>query len=187
MTEELNMIYSEFRESNKKTIDHFEVELVKIRAGKATPSMLQTVVVDYYGSPTPLNQVANIATMDARTLTVQPWEKAMLDPIMKGIINANLGFAPQNNGEVLIISVPPLTEERRKELVKRAKSDAEHAKVGIRNHRKDAMDMVKSLKEDGLSEDMQKDAENEIQNITNAYSAQVDDILASKEKDIMTI
>ena len=110
------------------------MELVKIRAGKATPSMLQTVVVDYYGSPTPLNQVANIATMDARTLTVQPWEKSSLDAIMKGIIDSNLGFAPQNNGEMLIISVPPLTEERRKELVKRAKTDAEHAKVVITSY-----------------------------------------------------
>lgn len=187
MTEELNMIYSEFRDSNKKTVEHFEVELVKIRAGKATPSMLQTVVVDYYGSPTPLNQVANVATMDARTLTVQPWEKSSLDAIMKGIIDSNLGFAPQNNGEMLIISVPPLTEERRKELAKRAKSDAEHAKVGIRNHRKEALDMVKTLKDDGLSEDLQKDAENEIQQITNMYVSQVDDILAKKEQEIMTI
>lgn len=187
MTEELDMIYSELKSANKKSADHFEVELVKIRAGKATPAMLQTVLVDYYGSPTPLNQVANIATMDARTLTVQPWEKPMLDAIMKGIINSNLGFAPQNNGEMLIISIPALTEERRKELVKRARAEAEIAKVAIRNNRKEAMDMVKSLKDDGLPEDMQKDAEGQIQNITNNFGQKIDDILAAKEKDIMTI
>lgn len=187
MTEELNMVYSEVKSSNQKTISHYESELVKIRAGKASPSMLTGVMVDYYGSPTPLQQVANVGTMDARTITVQPWEKPMLDEIMKGIINANLGFAPQNNGEMLIINVPPLTEERRKELVKRAKSEAEDAKISIRNNRKDAMDMIKSLKEEGLSEDMMKDAENEVQNITNSFSKKVDDILDNKEQDIMTI
>ena len=187
MTEEINMIYGEFKDSNDKTISHYETELTKIRAGKASPAMLQSVMVDYYGSPTPLQQVANVGTMDAKTITVQPWEKAMLDEIMKGIINANLGFAPQSNGESVLISVPPLTEERRRELVKRAKSEAENAKVSIRSHRKDALDMVKGLKDDGLSEDLQKDAENEIQNITNTYSTKIDDILANKEKDIMTI
>mgnify|MGYP000107573013 CR=1 FL=1 len=187
MIEDLNMIYDEFRSANKKAIEHYEVQLSKIRAGKASPAMLQSVMVDYYGSPTPLQQVANVNTMDARTITVQPWEKAMLDEIMKGIINANLGFAPQSNGESLLISVPPLTEERRRDLVKRAKSESEHAKVGIRNHRKDALDMVKDLKNDGLSEDMQKDAEGEIQNITNSFSTKIDELLVVKEKDIMTI
>lgn len=187
MIEELNMIYDEFKGANNKSISHYEVELSKIRAGKASPAMLQSVVVDYYGSPTPLQQVANVNTLDARTLTVQPWEKAMLDEIMKGIINANLGFAPQNNGESLLISVPPLTEDRRRDLVKRAKAEAENAKVAIRNHRKDALDMVKSLKDDGMSEDMQKDAENEIQNITNNFSTKIDSLLENKEKDIMTI
>lgn len=181
------MIYDEFKSSNDKTLSHYESELIKIRAGKANPSMLQSVMVDYYGSPTPLQQVANVGTMDSRTLTVQPWEKSMLDEIMKGIINANLGFAPQSNGESLLISVPPLTEERRKDLVKKAKSEAENAKVSIRSHRKDALDMVKSLKDEGLSEDMMKDAENEIQNITNTYSNKIDAILARKEEDIMTI
>ena len=187
MVEDLNMIYDEFKNSNDKTIEHYEVNLSKIRAGKASPAMLQSVVVDYYGSPTPLQQVANVNTMDARTITVQPWEKSMLEEIMKGIINANLGFAPQNNGESLLISVPPLTEERRRDLVKRAKAESEDAKVGVRNHRKDALDMVKALKSDGLSEDMQKDAENEIQNITNSYSSKIDSLLEVKEKDIMTI
>ncbi|MCH2223337.1 MAG: ribosome recycling factor [Crocinitomicaceae bacterium] len=187
MTEEINMIYEELRGSNGKSISHFETELLKIRAGKASPAMLQGVMVDYYGSPTPLQQVANVNTMDARTITVQPWEKALLDEIMRGIINANLGFAPQSNGESLIISVPPLTEERRRELAKRAKSEGENAKVAIRNNRKDALDMVKSLKEDGLSEDMMKDAEAEIQNLTNSSSAKIDALIAVKEKDIMTI
>ncbi|MEY4603664.1 MAG: hypothetical protein RIT43_956 [Bacteroidota bacterium] len=187
MTEELEMIYDEFRSANQKSLNHLENELVKIRAGKATPSMLNGVMVDYYGSPTPIQQVANITTMDARTITVQPWEKAMLNEIAKGIINGNLGFAPQNNGEVLIISVPPLTEERRRELAKKAKSEGEHAKVGIRNNRKESLDLLKDLKNDGLSEDMFKDAENEIQNITNSYAKKVDDLLELKEKEIMTI
>lgn len=187
MTEELNMIYDELKNSNNNTISHLEAELLKIRAGKASPAMLQSVVVDYYGSQTPLQQVANVNTMDARTITVQPWEKAMLDEIMKGIINANLGFAPQSNGESVLISVPPLTEERRRDLVKSAKSETENSKIGFRNNRKEALDMLKSLKEDGLSEDMMKDGENEIQNITNSYSKKVEEILVVKEKDIMTI
>ncbi len=187
MTEELQMIYDEFKSSNNRSISHLDAELTKIRAGKATPSMLSSVMVDYYGSPTPIQQVANITTMDARTITVQAWEKTMLNEIAKGIINSNLGFAPQNNGEILIISVPPLTEERRRDLVKRAKTEAENAKVAIRNNRKDALDMVKDLKTEGLSEDMTKDAETEIQNITNGFVKKVDDLFDLKEKDIMTI
>lgn len=187
MVEELNMVYDELKDANNKSIAHLETSLLKIRAGKASPAMLQGVMVDYYGSPTPLQQVSNIGTMDARTLTVQPFEKPMLQELMKGIVNANLGLAPQDNGEILIINVPALTEERRRDLVKKAKSEAEHAKVGIRNNRKDALDMIKSMKDDGLSEDMQKDAENEVQNITNSYSKNIDDLLDVKEKDIMTI
>lgn len=187
MTEELQMIYDELKESNSKSITHLDNELIKVRAGKATPSMLQGVMVDYYGAPTPIQQVSNINTMDARTLTVQAFERPMLNEIAKGIMNANLGLNPQNNGEQLIIQIPPLTEERRRDLVKKAKAEGEHAKVGIRNNRKDALDMVKSLKNDGLSEDMTKDAENEIQNITNAFIKRVDDAVESKEKDIMTI
>ena len=181
------MIYDEFKSSNNRSISHLDAELTKIRAGKATPAMLNSVMVDYYGSPTPIQQVANITTMDARTITVQAWEKTMLSEIAKGIINSNLGFAPQNNGEILIISVPPLTEERRRDLVKRAKTEAENAKVAIRNNRKDALDMVKDLKTEGLSEDMSKDAETEIQNITNGFVKKVDDLVELKEKDIMTI
>lgn len=187
MTEELNMVYDEFKSANQKSISHLENELVKIRAGKATPSMLNGVMVDYYGSPTPIQQVANIGTMDARTITVQPWEKSMLNEIAKGIINANLGFAPQNNGESLLINVPALTEDRRRELVKKAKSEGEHAKVGIRNNRKDALDMVKSLKSDGMSEDLAKNAEDEVQEITNVYVKKVDDLIDAKEKDVMTL
>lgn len=187
MVEDLNMIYDEFKSANSNTLTHLETELGKIRAGKASPAMLHSVMVDYYGTPTPIQQVANIGTMDARTLTVQPWEKALLGEINKGIVNSNLGFAPQDNGEMLIISIPPLTEERRKDLVKKAKAEAENAKVGIRNHRKDALDMVKELKNDGLSEDLAKDAETEIQNITNSFSAKVDDLFTVKEKEIMTI
>lgn len=187
MTEDLNMVYEEVKDANSASLLHLDSELTKIRAGKASPAMLQSVMVDYYGSPTPITQVANIGTMDARTLTVQPWEKPMLAEVMKGIINANLGFAPQDNGEMLIISVPPLTEERRRDLVKRAKAEGETAKVAIRNNRKEALDMVKSLKEDGLSEDLMKDAENQIQNFTNTASTEIDVKIDVKEKDIMTI
>lgn len=187
MTEDLQLIYDELKTSNAKALSHLENELLKIRAGKATPSMLSSVMVDYYGSPTPLQQVANVNTMDARTLTVQAWEKNMLNEIAKGIINSNLGLNPQNNGEMLIIQIPPLTEERRRDLVKKAKAEGEHAKVGIRNNRKDALDMVKDLKNEGLSEDMVKDAEGEIQTVTNNYSKKVDDLVEAKEKDIMTI
>lgn len=187
MIEDLQMIYDEFKSSNNKSLERLDAELTKLRAGKASPGMLSTVTVDYYGSMTPLSQVANVNTLDARTITVQPWEKPMLDNIATGIINANLGFAPQSNGEMLIISVPPVTEERRKELVKRAKAECETIKVAIRNHRKDSLDMVKDLKNDGLSEDLAKDAESEVQSITDAYIKKIDELFELKEKDIMTI
>jgi ribosome recycling factor len=187
MIEELELIYDEFRSSNNKSLNHLESELVKIRAGKASPSMLQGVMVEYYGSMTPIQQVANVNTMDARTIVVQPWEKNLLNDIAKGIMNANLGLNPQNNGEQLLIAVPPLTEERRRDLVKRAKAEAENAKVGVRNHRKDALDMIKDLKKEGLSEDMEKDSEEEIQKITNSFIKKIDDLVELKEKDIMTV
>ena len=187
MIEELSMIYDEFKEANQKSLNHLENELLKIRAGKASPAMLNSVMVEYYGSMTPLQQVANVNTMDARTIIVQPWEKPLINDIAKGIINANLGLNPQSNGEQLIIAVPPLTEERRRDLVKRAKTEAENAKIGVRNNRKDALDMIKDLKSEGLSEDMSKDAEEEVQKITNSYIKKVDDLLELKEKDIMTI
>ena len=187
MTKDLEMIYDELKSSNNKTLNHLESELSKIRAGKASPAMLGSVMIDYYGSMTPINQVANINTSDARTIIVQPWEKNMLGDIAKGIINSNLGLNAQNNGEQLIISVPPLTEERRRELVKRVKSEAETAKVGIRTNRKDALDLLKDLKNDGLSEDLCKDSEDEIQKITNSFIKKIDELVENKEKDIMTI
>ena len=187
MTEELTMIYVEFKEANQKSLVHLENELIKIRAGKASPAMLNGVMIEYYGSMTPLQQVANVNTTDARTIIVQPWEKPLLNDIAKGIINANLGLNPQNNGEQLIITVPPLTEERRRDLVKRAKTEAENAKIGVRNNRKDAIDMIKDLKSEGLSEDMVKVGEEEVQKITNSYIKKVDELLEVKEKDIMTI
>lgn len=187
MTEDLQLIYEEFKSSNYKSISHLENELQKIRAGKASPSMLQSVMVEYYGNPTPLTQLSNVSTPDPRTITVQPWEKNILNDIMKGILYANLGLTPQNNGELIIINVPPTTEERRKEMVKKAKEYGEHAKVGVRNNRKDALDMIKSLKNDGLSEDMIKDAEEEVQQITNRFIKKIDEVIELKEKDIMTI
>ena len=185
--EEINMILEEAEDGMKKAISHLNSELSKIRAGRANPSMLDTVRVDYYGSPTPLSQIGNISTLDPRTLTVQPWEKSLLDEITKAIINANLGLNPQNNGEVIIISVPVLTEERRKDLVKRARAEGENAKVSLRTQRKDANDMVKSLKEEGLSEDAVKNAELDVQNLTNSYSTKVDELVAVKEEDIMKV
>lgn len=187
MTEELEMVYDELRVSNTKTMTHFENELLKVRAGKATPAMLVGVMVEYYGAMTPLQQIANVNTMDARTITVQPFEKNTLNDIAKGIMHANLGLNPQNNGEQLLIAVPPLTEERRRDLVKKAKGEGESGKVGIRNNRKDALDFIKSMKTDGLSEDMTKDAESVIQDITNKFIKKIDDLLEVKEKEIMTV
>jgi len=187
MIEDLNMIYEDLKSSNEKKIEHFKSELSKIRAGKASPSMLSGVMIEYYEALTPLQQVANVSVMDARTLTVQPWEKSLLNDIAKGIIDSNLGLNPQNNGEQLIISIPPLTEERRRDLVKKAKAESENAKIGIRNHRKDALDLIKELKSDGLSEDMMKDAESEVQSITNDFSTKIDNHFEVKEKDIMTV
>ena len=187
MNEEVEMAMNDAKEQMEKTLERLQAELRKVRAGKAHPSMLESVKVDYYGTMTPVSQVANVNTTDARTLIVQPWEKPMLDTITMGIINANLGLNPMNNGEVLIINVPPLTEERRIELSKRARSEGEAARVSIRNARKDANDLLRAAKEEGLSEDMQKTGESQIQDLTNAYTKKVEDILAAKEADIMTI
>ena len=187
MTEEIKMAMEEAESSMKKSMEHLANELTKIRAGKATPSMLDSVQVEYYGTPTPLNQVANINSVDARTISVQPWEKSILDDISKGITNANLGLNPQNNGELIMINVPVLTEERRKDLSKRAKAAGEHAKVGIRNSRKEANDFIRSLKNDGVSEDMAKNAEIDVQDLTDTYTKRVDTLVENKEKDIMTV
>ena len=187
MTEEVEFELDSAKETMQKSLIRLESELTKIRAGKANPSMLSSVKVDYYGATTPLSQVANVSTPDAKTLTVQPWEKGMIDPISKAIIDSNLGLNPQNNGDVIIISIPMLTEERRKDLCKQAKAVGEDAKVGVRSARKTANDSIKGLKEEGLPEDAQKEAETKIQDLTNSHVARIDSILVEKEKDIMTV
>jgi ribosome recycling factor len=170
-----------------KAIDHADSELNKIRAGKANPSMLDDIVVDYYGTPTPLSQVGTVNTPDARTIVVQPWEKSMLAPIEKAIKEANLGVNPQNDGVIIRINVPPLTEERRRDLVKKAKAEAETGKVAVRNIRKDANEKIKKLKAEGISEDEIKVGEAEVQKLTDAYIIKVDQLSDAKEKDIMTV
>lgn len=171
----------------KKAISHLEAELVKIRAGKANPQMIDGIVVDYYGSPMPINQVANISVMDARTLSIQPWEKNMLQPIERAIIAANIGINPQNDGNLIRLFLPPLTEDRRKELVKKCQAEGEHSKVAIRNIRRDAIENIKKFQKNGLSEDAAKDAEADIQEVTNKFIAMVDKHLATKEKEIMSV
>lgn len=187
MSDEVMMALEEATAAMNKAIDHLEFELNKIRAGKASPAMLDSVRVDYYGTPTPLKNVANVNTPDARTITVQAWEKSMLEPICKGILEANLGLNPQNNGEIVIISVPMLTEERRKDLSKRAHAEGETARVAIRNARKEAIDFIKQAQKDGLPEDEAKTGETKVQELTDKYNKKVEEVLAAKDKDIMTI
>ncbi len=187
MEEEIELILENAKELMQKSLDHLENQLLKIRAGKANPSMLDGVLVDYYGSNTPLAQVANVSTPDARTLSIQPWEKGMIEPIEKAIINSNLGLNPQNNGTNIMINVPVLTEERRKGLVKQAKAETEDAKVGIRNARREANDEFKRLEKDGLAEDRVKGLMDEIQEMTDDASKRIDNHLITKEKDIMTV
>ncbi|MDF2187106.1 ribosome recycling factor [Paraflavitalea sp. CAU 1676] len=187
MSDELIIIEGQAQEAMDKAITHLESELVKVRAGKASPSIIDGIVVDYYGTPTPINQVGNISVADARTLSIQPWEKNMLQPIERAIINSNIGINPQNDGVMIRLFMPPLTEERRRELVKRAQSEGEHSKVAIRNIRRDAMEQIKKLQKDGLSEDAAKDAEKDMQTMTDKYISLVDKHLAAKEKDIMTV
>ncbi|WP_114941737.1 ribosome recycling factor [Mucilaginibacter endophyticus] len=170
-----------------KAIDHADSELNKIRAGKASPSLLDDIRVDYYGTPTPLSQIGSVNTPDARTIVVQPWEKSLLNPIEKAIKEANLGVNPQNDGIIIRINVPPLTEERRRDLVKKAKGEAETGKVAVRNIRKDANEKIKKLKSEGVSEDEIKTGEAEVQKLTDAYIAKVDQLSEAKEKDIMTV
>jgi ribosome recycling factor len=187
MSDELNIITELAQEGMEKGISHLETELVKVRAGKANPNLVDGIVVDYYGTPTPINQVGNISVADARTLTIQPWEKNMLQPIERAIIAANIGINPQNDGNMIRLFLPPLTEERRRELVKRSHAEGEHSKVAIRNIRRDAMEQVKKLQKNGLSEDICKDAETNIQEMTDRYIALVDKHLVAKEKEIMTV
>lgn len=187
MTEESLMLLEMTEDGMKHSLDHLEKELHKVRAGKASPAMLDGVFVENYGAMMPLNQVSTITTPDPRTITLQPWDKNMLHPIEKAIMAANLGFNPQNDGILVRISVPVLTEERRRDLVKRAKSEAENAKVGIRNVRRGSNEDAKKLEKDGVSEDEIKDLQEKIQNLTNKYIEKVDKILEHKEKDIMTV
>ncbi len=184
MNEEVAFILDSLKENLDKSIQHLEREFRTIRAGKANPAMLSTVTVDYYGAQTPLSQVANLGTMDAHTITIQPWEKQLIPEIEKAILYANLGFNPTNNGESVIINVPALTEERRKELAKVAKSEAEKAKVSTRNDRREALHELKKLE---ISEDLEKNVESDIQDLISTYSKTIDDLFAEKEKEIMTV
>ncbi len=187
MSESLDQIVDDVYAQMKKAIAHLEVEISKIRAGKATPQILDGIYVDYYGNPTPLSQVANVMVADARTLNIQPWEKNMLGPIEKAIIASNIGLNPQNDGNFIRLFLPPLTEERRRELVKRVFGEGEHAKVAIRSIRRDSIEHVKKLQKDGLSEDIAKDGEARIQGITDKHIALIDQHCKDKEKDIMTV
>lgn len=187
MQEEIDLYLEECNEKMQKTIKHLEEALTHIRAGKANTKLLDGVMVDYYGSLTPLSQVSNLSTPDAKTIAIQPWEKQLIPEIEKAILNANLGFNPDNNGEMVRINIPALTEERRRELTKQVKQEGEDAKVTIRNARRDANDAFKAMKKDGLSEDLEKDASGEVQKITDSFSKQIDSLVAAKEEEVMTV
>lgn len=184
MNEDIKFIIDTTKEAMDNAIAHLNKQLLGIRAGKASPAMLSSVMVDYYGSQTPLSQVANVNSTDARTITIQPWEKSMIQEIERGIMLANLGFNPMNNGESVIINVPALTEERRKELAKQSKGEADHGKVGIRNARQEANKEIKNL---DVSDDVKKNAEIDVQSLTDNYVKKIDEIYAAKEKEIMTV
>jgi ribosome recycling factor len=187
MEEEIEFLIDSIKEDMDKPLSHLDKALLKLRAGRANPSMLDGIAVEYYGSKVKLTQVANINTPDARTLFVQPFEKTMISTIEKAILNGNLGFNPQNNGEMVIINIPPLTEDRRRELVRMAKAEGEDAKVGIRAIRKTGMDEAKRMEKDGLSEDGRKSLEDDIQKIVDQYIASVDAKVATKEEEIMKV
>ena len=187
MSATLETILTDAEASMSKAIQHLESELAKIRAGKANPNMLDGIMVDYYGTPTAINQVANISALDARTISVQPWEKTMLQPIERSIMAANIGITPQSDGNSIRLFLPPLTEERRKELVKRCNAEGENGKISIRNIRRDAIEQIKKQQKEGLSEDATKDAEKEAQDTTDKYILMVDKLLAAKEKEIMAV
>ena len=187
MIEEVKFHLDVAKEQMEESIRHLELVLAKIRAGKANPQMLNSVQVDYYGSSTPISQMANVNTPDAQTISIQPWDKSVLQDVEKAIMEANLGFTPMNNGEMIMINIPPLTEERRLELVKQAKVEAEQCKISIRSVRQKANDEIKKLGKDGLSEDMEKDAEVEVQKLTDSYIQKTEDHFSTKEKEILTI
>jgi ribosome recycling factor len=187
MSDDVLLVLETAEESMQKAISHLESELVKIRAGKANPQMLDGITVDYYGTPTPLNQIGNVSVADARTITIQPWEKNMLQPMERAIIASNIGINPQNDGVIIRLFLPPLTEERRRDLVKRCLGEGENARVAVRSIRRDAIESIKKLQKNGLSEDEAKDAENDVQELTNKEIAQIDKHLARKEKEIMAV
>ena len=187
MSEDVQLILELAEDSMQKAINHLEIELAKIRAGKANPQMLDGIMVDYYGAPTPINQIANITVLDARTISIQAWEKNMIQPVERAIIAANIGVNPQNDGVNIRLFLPPLTEERRRDLVKKCHGEGEHSKVSIRNIRREGIEGIKKLEKNGLSEDAAKDAEAAIQELTNKYILLVDKHLAAKEKEIMAI
>ncbi len=187
VSEEVNMAIEIAREGMDHALEHLNNELVKIRTGKASPAMLNGLLVEYYGSPTPLNQVANVATSDARTITIQPWEKKMLATIEQSIFAANLGLTPMNDGEIIRINIPPLTEERRKQLVKQAKQLGEECKISLRSSRHKAMDAIKKAVKDGYPEDAGKRREEEVDKLVHDYSEKIDHVVEVKEKDIMTV
>ena len=187
MSAETDTIISDTQLTMQKALNHLEAELVKIRAGKANPTMLDGIVADYYGTPTAINQIANISVLDARTISVQPWEKNMLQAIERAITMANIGINPQNDGNIIRLFLPPLTEERRKELVKRCNGEGEQAKVAIRNSRRDSIEAIKKLQKDGLSEDISKDTEKEAHELTDKYILLVEKHLEAKEKEIMAV
>ena len=187
MAEDIASIIATAEDHMKKAIGHLEAGLVKIRAGKANPQIVDGIVVDYYGSPMPINQIANISVMDARTLSIQPWEKNMLQPIERAIIAANIGINPQNDGNLIRLFLPPLTEERRKELVKKCQNEGEHSRVAVRNIRRDAIEHIKKLEKNGLSKDAAKDAEADVQQVTDRYISAIEKHLATKEKEIMSV
>lgn len=187
MTTETIALIDATSNSMQKAMDHFETELGKIRAGKANPTMLDGINVDYYGNPTAINQVGNISAIDARTITIQPWEKNMLQPIERAIIAANIGINPQNDGNIIRLFLPPLTEERRREFVKKSNLEGEQAKIAIRNIRRDSIEQIKKSQKDGLSEDAAKDGEAGIQDVTNGFITLIEKYLATKEKEIMSV
>ncbi len=187
MTDELALLLDDSQSTMTKAINHLEAELVKIRAGKANPTMLDGIMVDYYGNLTPINQAGNISAMDVRTLSIQPWEKNMLQPIERAIIAANIGINPQNDGNIIRLFLPPLTEERRREMVKRSNGEGEQAKIAIRSIRRDNIEQIKKLQKDGLSEDQAKDAETDIQEMTDKFISLIEKHLAAKEKEIMSV
>lgn len=187
MEEEVQLYLDDAKEKMEKSVSHLSAELIKLRAGKASPTMLDGIHIDYYGTSTPLAQVANINTPDAKSIVIQPWEKKIINEIEKAILAANIGVTPMNNGEIVRLNLPPLTEERRKQLVKTVKHEGENAKVSIRNTRRETIEELKKLQKNGLPEDSEKNASEKMEKMTESYYKKVDEILAKKEQEILTV